>query len=162
LQFRLRTLLLVTTATAVYLGVNTGLNRLLNNSPVAFGGQLLWRAAFKLPLFLVWLIAAIWVYERRRRLRGSGLVMWALGLMIAWNTVSDQLNLVLISHLNQGSRPLASIFLMALSVISIAVTAAGWALILVAYARSNDRWVGVDAVDQETEEMSGPLTLLRE
>jgi len=149
---------LITTATAIFLGVNSVLYRVLGTPGGLSGGPVLMRSMFRLPLFLVWLIAAVWVYERRDRLKSSGVVLTALVLMLAWETVSDPLSMAVILRMTPAPGSVGQILIMALNLFSMIVMIAGWVLVLVAYARSNERPVDLEA----DEELSGPLSLLRE
>jgi hypothetical protein len=163
MQFRVRTLLSITTGVAVYLGLISMLNQVFVGTQNLPSGPLLARSLPKLPLFIVWLIGVIWVYEHRSRLRSSELVLTGLGLMMAWNMASDPLSMAVLMHMNQGRGTPSHFLLMAISLFSFVVNAGGWALILVAYARANERRTDSGSVTDEAEaEISGPLTLLRE
>jgi hypothetical protein len=162
LQFRLRTLLLITTATAVYLGVNLALYRTLGSSGSIFGGPMIVQSLFRLPLFLVWLAAALWVYAGRDRLKCSGMVLMALVVLMAWNMVAEPLYMVVAMRLTLAPGTIGQMLMLALTLISLTVSIGGWVVLFVAYARSNEGRVGRAAPEGDAEEISGPLSLVRD
>ena len=151
MQFRLRTLLLVTTATAVFLGVNSVLYQMMG-AVSGIWPSVAFRSLFRLPQFLVWLVGALWVFERRARLRNPELVLLALGIAMSWHTVSEPLSMVIFTRIPPMQGTLGQLTLMGLTLASIAVDVVVWGLVLVAYARANER----------VEELSGPVSLVED
>jgi hypothetical protein len=89
MHFSLRTLLIIVTATAIYVGFHLGMLRSLYgsgwiNSMSAVG---LLAMCYRLPLFLIWSLGAATIYPHRGR-PGAKLVLAAIGVAFAWLMLS--------------------------------------------------------------------------
>ena len=88
MQFSLRTLLIATTAVAIYVGGSLGMLRTVN---AWYGGGSLRPVSFlffsDLPLFVLWVFATVWGYERRER-PGMKALLVGLALTACWRFAS--------------------------------------------------------------------------
>ena len=88
MQFSLRTLLIATTAVAIYVGGSLGMLRTVN---AWYGGGSLRPVSFlffsDLPLFVLWVFAIVWGYERRER-PGMKALLGGLALAACWRFAS--------------------------------------------------------------------------
>src|SRR5262245_6037133 len=89
MQFSLRTLLIATTAVAIYVGGSLGIVRTLSGWRGSPGlGSLNYVYLLSgLPAFVLWVIAAVWAFERRER-PGMRVLLWGLVLTVAWRFAS--------------------------------------------------------------------------
>ena len=88
MQFSLRTLLIATTAVAIYVGGSLGMMRTVN---AWYGGGSLRPISFlffrDLPLFVLWVFATVWGYDRRER-PGMKALLGGLALTACWRFAS--------------------------------------------------------------------------
>jgi hypothetical protein len=88
MQFSLRTLLIATTAVAIYVGGTLGILRTIDGwQGGAVGSFNVIYILSGLPLFVLWAIAAVWAFERRER-PGMKPLLWGLVLTAAWRLVA--------------------------------------------------------------------------
>jgi hypothetical protein len=133
MQFSLRTIFIVITATAVYTAIHVALYRVA--AMPGLGVTLGFYAATLLPLFVLWVVAAAWVFQHRSELEGFRLVRTALLLCIADKIVGEILT-TFGYRLNSTSPGMPWIFTLRMLLHSATQTAA-WALVLLAYVRAN-------------------------
>jgi hypothetical protein len=133
MHFRLRTIFIIITAAAAYTAFHVALYRWA--SPLISGRA--FQTVFRLPVFLIWIVAAAWIMERRRTLAGGGLMLTALLLNIVWSMIAEA-TLAYGYHLVSSSQGSRGAWLFGVnSIIHFLVHAATWALILVAFMRAN-------------------------
>ena len=89
MHFSLRTLLIIVTATAIYVGFHLGVLRTFYggrwiNSMSASGYLAM---CYRLPQFLIWSLGAATIYPHRER-PGARLVLAAIGVAFAWLMIS--------------------------------------------------------------------------
>lgn len=89
MQFSLRTLLIATTAVAIYVGGSLGIVRTLNVWNGRTGvNSLSYVVLFSdMPKFVLWVVAAVWAFERRER-PGMKALLGGLVLAAAWRFAS--------------------------------------------------------------------------
>lgn len=96
MQFSLRTLLIATTAVAIYVGGSLGMLRTVN---AWYGGGSLRPISFlffsDLPLFVLWVLAAVWGYDRRQR-PGMKALLGGLALTACWRFASPILQTIIV------------------------------------------------------------------
>ena len=153
MHFSLRTLLVVITAVAVYIGFHLGMIRTFHgrtalNAPGLFG------MLYHLPLFIIWSVAAANVYPARRKIPHANLVLAAILLAFVWQLTSPFAQLVFVRFLQSnnsgfqsGGASLVSTNVLrwygsAFAVVEGIIEAICWGLILYAYAKTSALAVG--------------------
>lgn len=138
MHFSLRTLLVVITAVAVYVGFHLGMIRTFHgdfpmNAPGFFG------MLYRLPLFTIWSVAAASIYPRRKRLPSGNLVLGAILLAFVWLLASPfaQLIFLRLGGPSTGNMNFMRWYSAAYVVVEGAVEAISWGLILYAYVKAS-------------------------
>jgi hypothetical protein len=94
-------------------------------------------AVVALPLFVLWIVAALWVFEHRRKLEAYGLVLTALLINIGWRVAGEIIYTIGFHLVTASSNNLGSALLALSSLLYAAANTASWALVLLAYIRVN-------------------------
>jgi hypothetical protein len=148
MHFSLRTLLVATTAVAVYIGFHFGMIRTFHgrtalNAPGLFG------MLYHLPLFIIWSVAAANIYPVRRKIPHANLVLAAILLAFAWQLTSPFAQLVFFRFLQSGDSSFQSggaslvstnalrWYGSAFALLEGVVEAMCWGLILYAYVKTS-------------------------
>jgi hypothetical protein len=138
MHFSLRTLLVIVTAVAVYVGFHLGMFRTFSPrrslDVVVFIAML-----YRLPLFIIWSIACSMVFNRRVALRRANLVIAAILLAATWMMLFPfaQTTLFHLPSFNQNNLVDRRWYGAALSILDGAVEAASWGLMLYAYLETS-------------------------
>lgn len=153
MHFSLRTLLVVITAVAVYIGFHLGMIRTFygRNALTASG---LFGMLYHLPLFIIWSVAAASIYPVRRKIPHANLALAAILLAFAWQLTSPFAQHVFLRLLQSGNSSFQSggtslvstnalrWYGSAFAVIEGVVEAMCWGLILYAYLKTGALAVG--------------------
>jgi len=135
MQFSLRTLLVATTAVAIYVGGSLGMVRTLN---IWRGGSGLGPLNYvyllsDLPMFALWVVGAVWAFDRRER-PGMKALVCGLALTAAWRFASPLVQSMLFQSLSSGSASQQFAFA-AFTLINALVQTTNWTLILYAFVK---------------------------
>jgi hypothetical protein len=132
MHFSLRTLLIATTAVAIYVGGSLGMMRTLRGGgslpPISF----LFFA--DLPLFVLWVFATVWGYERRER-PGMKALLGGLILTAVWRFASPLVQALVFTP----SGPSWEGAYTAFTLFSALVKTTIWALLLYALFKTAER-----------------------
>src|SRR5215213_987078 len=130
MHFSLRATFIIVTTVAVYTAIHAAMFRMAPMSGMAISLGV--NAAAQLPVFLVWTIAALWVFDRRQQLKGSRLVLIALLLEIAWRPASEAISMIAYRFMQSSPGTMGGIFF-ARSILDMAIKTAAWSMLLIAY-----------------------------
>lgn len=156
MHFSLRTLLIATTAVAIYVGGSLGMIRTLNQ----------WHGRGRslpsisllffsdLPLFVLWVFAAVWAYDRRERPGMSALIA-GLSLTAVWRFASPIIQAVVFEPLAAGGTSWEFSFA-AFNIFSRLVQTLIWGLILYAFVKATG---SRPKPSSRPDEPSSPATL---
>jgi uncharacterized membrane protein len=133
MHFRLRTVFIVFTAVAIYTAVHVAL--LQNIGPAGLSRGVF--AAEALPLFVVWVVAAVWVFENRRNLVAADLVLVALLLNIGWAFANEAITAMGYQLLQSSGRTNVSWLFGVSGLVGVAIKTVSWGLLLLAFVRAN-------------------------
>lgn len=138
MHFSLRTLLIATTAVAIYVGFHLGMFRTFSPrrslDDVVFIAML-----YRLPLFIIWSIAGSMVFDRRVALGRANLVLAAILLAATWMMLSPfaQAALFHFQSFNPNNWGGRRWYGAAWSILDGVVEAASWGLMLYAYLETS-------------------------
>lgn len=137
MHFSLRTLLVVITAVAIYIGFHLGMIRTLHGATALRAPGFL-SMLYRLPLFIIWSVAAANIYPRRHQSPHANLVLTAilLGFLGLFVSPFAQFVYVRVSEPNGGSMEFMRWYTAAYVLVSGAVEATCWGLLLYAYAKA--------------------------
>ena len=136
MHFSLRTLLIATTAVAIYVGGSLGMLRTLN----------LWRGGGRglpsvsylffldMPLFVLWVFAAVWGYDRRQR-PGMKALLGGLILTAVWRFASPIVQTMIFRPLAAGGANGEMAFA-AFTIFNALVHTTIWALLFYAFVKA--------------------------
>ncbi|MBL9165845.1 MAG: hypothetical protein JNL18_24190 [Planctomycetaceae bacterium] len=134
MHFSLRTLLIATTAVAIYVGGSLGILRTLNAwqrggalRPISF------LFFSDLPLFVLWVFAAVWGYERRQR-PGMNALLGGLGLTACWRFASPIVQTIIVRPSGASWEGAFSAFVIFNALIHTTI----WALLLYAFVKASE------------------------
>lgn len=139
MHFSLRTLLIATTAVAIYVGGSLGMLRTLN----------LWRGGGRglqsvsylffldMPLFVLWVFAAVWGYDRRQR-PGMKALLAGLILTAVWRFASPIVQTMIFRPLAAGGANGEMAFA-AFTIFNALVQTTIWALLFYAFVKAAER-----------------------
>lgn len=136
MHFSLRTLLVATTAVAVYVGGTLGIIRTMNSWQ---GSGTVASYSFVyilsgLPTFVLWAVAGAWAFERRER-PGMKPLLWGLLLTAAWRLAAPFVQAAVLQIAAPGGSAMQSFFA-GFSLINAAVQTASWALLFYAFVKA--------------------------
>jgi hypothetical protein len=135
MHFSLRTLLIATTAAAIYIGGSFGILRTL-----ADGGRVDSFGVIYLlsgvPLFVLWSFAVVWAFERRLQ-PGCKALLWGLVITASWHFVGPLLQMALIRLTTMGGLSQQFMFT-GLGFLNAIVQAATWALLFYAFVKASE------------------------
>jgi hypothetical protein len=139
MHFSLRTLLIVTTAVAIYVGGSLGMLRTLN---LWSGGRrglpsLSYLFFADLPLFVLWVFAAVWAYDRRQR-PGMRALLGGLFLAAVWRFASPLMQTLLFQPMARGGANWEGAFA-AFTVLTALVQTTIWGLFFYALVQAAGR-----------------------
>ena len=138
MHFSLRTLLVATTAVAVYVGGTLGIMRTLTgwSGSGGFGSLNYIYLLAGLPTFVLWAVAAVWAYERRER-PGMRPLLWGLVLTAAWRMAAPLVQGVVFQLTGTGAGGAGQqASFAAFSLFNAAVQTASWALLFYAFIKA--------------------------
>jgi len=138
MQFSLRTLLIATTAVAIYVGGSFGVVRTLSvwQGSSAMGMIPYSYLLFGMPTFVLWVVAVVWAYERRER-PGMKPLIGGLLLMLAWRVASPLVQAAILQPvLASGSA--RDVYLTFYTLINALMQTLSWALLLYAFVKASD------------------------
>jgi hypothetical protein len=137
MHFSLRTLLVATTAVAVYVGFHLGMIRTLHGASTLHGPGFL-SMLYRLPLFIIWSVAAANIYPRRHQSPHANLVLAAilLGFLGLFVSPFAQIVFLRMGGPNGGSMEFMRWYSAAYVLVGGAVEAICWGLLLYAYAKA--------------------------
>jgi hypothetical protein len=133
MQFSLRTIFIIITTVAVYTAAEVALYQ----STPEMGEMRALEAVVGLPLFVLWIVAACWVFQHRRKLEAYRLVLVALLIVIGWKVAGEIIYTIAFQLLNSSRHGLGSALLTLSSLFYDLADTASWALVLLAYIRAN-------------------------
>lgn len=148
MHFSLRTLLVVITAVAVYIGFHLGMIRSFHGR-TALNASGLFGMLYHLPLFIIWSVVAAHILPVRRKSPHANLVLVAILLAFVWQLTSPFAQLVFVrflqsnnSSFQSGGASLVSTNVLrwygsSFAVVEGAVEAISWGLILYAYVKTS-------------------------
>lgn len=134
MHFGLRTLFVIVTTVAVYTAFNVAIIQWTTTGMGAPHGL---NAALRLPLLIVWVVGALWIFERRVALAGTAPLLVAFIVNAVWTFVGPAMSLYGIYTVGTG-RPLGSTLLALSSLVSVPLQTATWILVLIAFAQANN------------------------
>jgi hypothetical protein len=138
MHFRLRTLLVATTAVAIYVGGSLGIARTLS----------MWRGAVRLgsinyvylladlPTFVLWVVGAVWAFDRRER-PGMKALLWGLVLAAAWRFASPLAQAAVLQPILASGGSHQAVFA-AFTLFNTLVQTASWAMLLYAFIKASE------------------------
>jgi hypothetical protein len=133
MQFSLRTIFIIFTTVAVYTAVEVALYR---SAPDIGSSRSLYTVAL-LPLFVLWVVAACWVFEHRRTLEAYRLVLLAILLNIGSRLFGEVITTLGYHFVTTSRNGLGAAVFALSSLFYAAANTASWALVLLAYVRAN-------------------------
>ena len=134
MQFSLRTLLVATTAVAIYVGGSLGMVRTLN----------LWRGGSglgplnyvyllsDLPMFVLWVGGAVWAFDRRDR-PGMKALVCGLALTAAWRFASPLVQSAVFQSMSSSASQ--QIAFASFTLINALLQTTSWTLILYVFVK---------------------------
>lgn len=145
MHFNLRTLLVIITAVAIYLGGSLGMLRTLNLW--RGGGRALSSVSYlffsDMPLFVLWVFAAVWAYDRRER-PGMRALLAGLILTAVWRFASPIVQTAIFNPLAAGGANWEGAFA-AFTILNALMQTTIWALLLYALVKSSQCQSVVDS-----------------
>lgn len=138
MHFSLRTLLVATTAVAVYVGGSLGIIRTLSSwqGPGAIGSYNVVYMLSGLPTFVLWTVAAVWAFERRER-PGIKPLLWGLIFTAAWRFAIPLVQMAMYQIAGPSGSSQQFGFA-ALSIVNAMMQTACWALLFYAFIKATE------------------------
>ena len=138
MHFSLRTLLVATTAVAVYVGGTLGIMRTMNSWPGsgAPGSYSFVYILSGLPTFVLWAVAGAWAFERRER-PGMKPLLWGLLLTAAWRLAAPFAQAVVLQIAGPGGGAMQAFFA-AFSLVNALMQTVSWALLFYAFVKASE------------------------
>ncbi len=138
MHFSLRTLLVATTAAAVYVGGSLAIVRTLTSwsGSGGFGSLNYIYLLAGLSTFVLWAVATVWAFERRGR-PGMRPLLWGLVLAAAWRMASPLVQAAVFQLTGPGGAGQQASFA-AFSLFNAAVQTATWALLFYAFVKASE------------------------
>jgi hypothetical protein len=137
MHFSLRTLLVATTAVAIYMGGSLGLVRTLNVWQGRGGvHSLSYVYLFSdMPMFVLWVIAAVWAFDRSER-PGMKALLGGLVLAAAWRFASPLVQAVIFQPIGANWEGAFAAF----TIFNALVHTTIWGLLLYALLKAAEPW----------------------